>query len=224
MESTGRSLRSGAAVPALKSPEKGPKQNSGKKPGPRGGKLIRGNGGKFAKNPKIAVAIEEAESFMEESAEEVEEELKQKKRPREDDDEGEMERKISEEAKRLAKKVSDDDKVLKVLESRRSKAVDDVERYKHKAELAKTKLIGKAASKKSKEIKAKLSNLAKRLSVIRDLVVKRKDTIYAAALKEITEAKRPSKKRHVIASTMSEDSEGDALDVSEGEYPFPRSL
>jgi hypothetical protein len=73
-------------------------------------------------------------------------------------------------------------------------------------------------------MESKLSHLECLLSVIRNLVIKRQDTIYAAALKEVTEAKRPSKRRRVMASTMSEDSEGDALDVSEGEYPFPRFL
>jgi hypothetical protein len=92
--------------------------------------------------------MEEAESFLDESAEKVEEELKQRKRTREEVDEEEMEKKILEEAERLSKKVSNDDKYFKVLDSRRIKALEDVDRYKLKAELAKTKLSGKEASKK----------------------------------------------------------------------------
>jgi hypothetical protein len=220
MASTGRSLRSGGDVPALKSPEKGPKLSSGKKLGPRGGKLIRGSGGKFAKISKLAAAMDDADSFLEESAEEVEEELKQRKRGREDVNEAEMEKKIVAEAEVLSKKVSDDDKYLKELESRRLKALDDIERYKVKASLVKTKLKGKEASNKAKEIKTKLSRLEKLLAVIRNLVVKRQDTIYEAVLKEVSEAKHKNKKRRTMASTLSEDSEGDALDVSEGEYPL----
>jgi hypothetical protein len=165
--------------------------------------------------------MEEAESFLEESAEEEEEELKQRKRAREDEDEMEMEKKIVAEAEVLSKRVADDDKYLKELETRRLKALDDVDRYNEKAGLVKSKLKGKAASEKTKEIKAKLSRLDRLLGIIRNLVIKRQDTIYAAVLKEVSEAKRQNKKRRMVTSTLTEDSEGDALDVSEGEYPFP---
>jgi hypothetical protein len=224
MDTTGRSLRSGADVPAIKSPQKGSGRSSGEKSGSKTTKLARGKGGKFAKVGKLAAAMKDAESLLGESTEEVESELKQRKRAREDVDKEEMEKEILQEAELLSKKVSGDDKSLKELESRRMKALDDVDRYNHKATLVKTKLTGKAASKKTKEIKAKLAHLEKLLSVIRGLVIKRQDFIYALALKEITEAKRQSKRRRTMASTMSEDSEGDSLDVSEGECPFPRFM
>jgi hypothetical protein len=221
MESTARSLRSGGGVPALKSPEKGPRRNSGEKSGSKATRLARGKGGKFAKIGKLAAAMEEAESFLGESAEEEVEGLKQRKRAREDEDETKREQKVLEEAEALSKKVAEDDQYLKELEERRIKALNDTDRYNEKAGLVKTKLKGNAATKKTKEIKAKLAQLAKLLAVIRNLVIKRQDTIYAAVLKEVSEAKHLNKKRRTMASTLSEDSDGDNLDVSEGKHLIP---
>jgi hypothetical protein len=221
METSGRKLRSGGVVPALKSPTKPPKQSSKGNLAPKTGRE-KAKEAKAAKSANLARAIDQAEAYLEESGEEDMRKLKRGKRTREEDEDQEItEEGIVAEAEALSKKLFVDDKYLKELDSRRSKALDDTERYKKKATLAKTILKGAAATKKSKEIKNKLSQLSQLLVVIRNLTVKRQDEIYAAALQEITEANRSKKKRRTAASTVSEDSVGDGLDVSDGKSHFP---
>jgi hypothetical protein len=221
METSGRKLRSGGVVPAPKSPPKASKHSSKTKSTPKTAKA-KAKGAKGDKAAVLAMAIEQAEAYLAESGEEDAVKSKRKKRPREEDEDGEIaEENIVTEAEALSAKLIAEDKYLKELDSRRIKTLDKTDRYKEKAALAKSTLKGAAATEKGKEIKNKLSELSQTLVAIRNLTAKRQDAIYAAALKEITETKQSKKKRRTEASTLTENSEDDGLDVSEGEDFFP---
>ena len=220
MESSGRKLRSGGVVPAAKSPTKPPKQSTKARSGQKPAKA-KANEPKGDKAAVLAKAIEQAEAYLAENDEEDAKKSKRTKRAREEEQDEEIaEEEIVAEAEALSAKLVASDKYLKELDSRRTKALDDTDRYKQKAALARATLRGSDATKKGKEIKKKLAELSQLLVVIRNLTAKRQDAIYAAALREITEAKHAKKKRRTEASTLTENSEDDGLDVSEGESPF----
>jgi hypothetical protein len=161
--------------------------------------------------------MEQAQTLFEEEGIEAVVRKKGGKRGRgKEEDEESLEEKIIAEAELLSAKVAEKDKYLLELEGRREKALDDIKRYKEKATLAKDLLKGAAATKKNAEIKEKLKQLNKLLLVLQELNTKRMDDIYTAALEEVSAIKHPAKKRRTGASTMSSDSEGDELDVSEG--------
>lgn len=224
MESAGLRLRSGGGVPAQKSPTK---ESNGvtDKDNAKSKKKGRGGGGKPTKKLNIGDVMMQAQTYFEEEGIEGGLTKKRGKRGRgKEDEEEKLEEKILAETEVLAAKVAKVDPYLFELDSRRAKAMDDISRYKEKATLAKTLLKGPESTKKGVEIKNKLKHLNKLLLVLQELNAKRTDAIYAAALEEVSAASHTAKKRCTGASTMSEDSEGDDLDVSEGERPFPRFL
>jgi hypothetical protein len=221
MESVGLRLRSGGSVPALKSPPKASKLSSAKNAS-KASKKSKAGGGGASKATNLAGAMDEAQAYFEEGGMEEFGKKKKGKRGRENEEEGEsLEERIIAEAELLSAKVAEKDKYLLKVESRRTKTLKGIDRYKQMATLAKSVLKGQEASKKGIEIKNKLKHLNKLLLVLQELNAKRSDDIYAAALEEVSAAKHPSKKRRTGASTLSEDSEEHDFEVSEGKHASP---
>jgi hypothetical protein len=221
MESVGLRLRSGGAVPALKSPPKVSKLSSTKNTA-KSSKKSKAAATRTAKAANIAAAMEQAQAFFEDEDLEEARIKKSGKRGREKEEDREnQEEKIIAEAETLAVKVAETDRIIRKLDKRRKKALGDVARYKDMASLAKSALKGPAAAKKGLEIRNKLKQLEKTLLVLQELNAKRSDEIYDAALQEVSEAKHSSKKRRTGASTLSEGSVEHDLVVSEGKHPSP---
>jgi len=216
MEPAGRNLRSGLTVAPIRSPQKASntstKKKSGKNSGKGAGKAKNG-GSKSAPAVNSNLATVQAKAFVEEYPEVEVEEVGTGKRRRDEEEEGELltTAEIAEANSRAAEAMKDDEYV-RVVEGRIRKAIEDVQRYRSKMTLAKDTLEGLELASKLEEINKKLTHLEKLQIALKNLIPRRQDQIFKAALQEISDLKH-TEKRHCIAE---EASKQDDLVVSDG--------
>jgi hypothetical protein len=224
MENSGRTLRSRLVVPAEKSPVKGSKE-SRKKAGPKdnskSGGGTRNGGGKVAKPSKLAEAARQAKEYLEGESEEEFVRNMGRKRARSKEAEGEM---LSTaevaEANRMALEAMTTDKYALESETRLLKIAEDISRYQSKATLANELLKGPQLTKKLVDINKKLDSLHQLQKVVKGYTMTRQDELFTGALKIIMSERHANKKRRVTP----EDSEAEELEVSDGQYPFPKNF
>jgi hypothetical protein len=222
MENPGRNLRPRTVVAPARSPKKGPttnKNNKGPANATKPSEKSKNDGGKGGKGGKATVAVGTAREYLDEESDSdltEEEEILGSKRARND---GKLlvaqEEKQAAEAEMQATAWMETDMYALEIEKRRQDVQDNLLTYKAKANLAKGLQKGAKKTAKQAQLKKKLTSIRNKLASLDNLTQKRYDELFAGALKDIIETKRPEKKRRV----EKEEPEVDGLEISEGKCP-----